>query len=248
VRVAALYDVHGNAPALDAVLAEVDGDGIDRIVFGGDLFWGPWPAEVLERVLALGDRALFVRGNTERETFAPDPDDRWTESAHWVAARLGEEALARGAGWPTTVELTVEALGRVCFCHATPRSDDEIVTPRSPEAVLADALGGTDAAIVVCGHTHVQFDLEAGGRRLVNAGSVGFPYEERPGAYWLELGPDVRHRRTDYDIASAAKALDEVAWPGPFSGSGLLEPASPEDAIARFESRRAEAAADEHSS
>jgi predicted phosphodiesterase len=247
VKVAALYDVHGNLPALEAVLAEVDDEGFERIVFGGDLFWGPWPAEVGELVLGLAGRALYVRGNCERETYSPEPDDRWAESCRWVSERLGGDATTLGAGWPTTVEIPVDGLGMVCFCHATPRSDDELVTPFSPEPVLAAALGGTEAAVVVCGHTHVQFDVEAGDKRLVNAGSVGFPYEKTSGAYWLELGAEVRHRRSEYDVASAAKALDEVGWPGPWSGSDVLRPASPEEALATREARRAEAAPGPHS-
>ena len=241
MRVACLYDIHGNLPALDAVLVEVAREEFTHAVIGGDVFWGPWPAESLARVRSLGAEVLFVRGNCDRETFARDPSDRFAAVNAWVAGRLSGADEAFVGGWPATVELAVDGVGRTCFCHATIGSDTEIVTPRSPRPALTAALAGTDAEVVVCGHTHVQFDLDVGGTRLVNAGSVGWGYEGRPGAYWLELGPSIRHRRTEYDYEAAAAALAEVAWPGPLGPGDLLAPPSPDEAIAAFEARRARA-------
>ena len=182
-------------------------------------------------------------GNCDRETFARDPSDRFAAVNAWVAGSLSGADEAFVGGWPATVELAVDGVGRTCFCHATIGSDTEIVTPRSPRAALTAALAGSDAEVVVCGHTHVQFDLDVGGTRLVNAGSVGWGYEGRPGAYWLELGPSIRHRRTEYDHEAAAASLAEVAWPGPLGPGDLLAPPSPEEAIAAFEARRAPALA-----
>ncbi len=236
MKVAALYDIHGNLPALEAVLAEVEREGFDAIVVGGDAFWGPWPAETLDRLLAL-ERARFVIGNCDHETFE-QADGQYAEANAWVAGKLeaGTEALV--AGWPLTVELAIDGLGRVCFCHSTPRSDTEVVTPLTPEPDIVEALSGTDAATVVCGHVHVQWDIPAGRKRLVNAGSVGFGYEGRPGAFWLELGPDVRHRRTEYDVEAAAAALAELDSPLPFEPSDLTSPSGPDEVIAHFESLR----------
>lgn len=155
-RVAALYDVHGNLPALDAVLAEFEEIGADAlVVVGGDFAVGPLPAETLERLRALGDRALFIRGNGERELLDPreDATDAWVERTRYVAGAITDEQRAFLAGVAETVAVDVAGLGPVLFCHATPRSDSEIVTRLTPESRLADAIAGVDAAVVVCGHT-----------------------------------------------------------------------------------------------
>jgi putative phosphoesterase len=217
VRVAALSDVHGNLPALEAVLAEVAREGVERIVSGGDLLSPPFPAECLERLLALGDSVLFVRGNADRDT-------------------VGFEEVV--AGWPLTVEVDVDGLGRVLFCHGSPRSDEEILTRVSPEERVVAALAGVEAAIVVGGHTHVQFDREVGGRRLVNAGSVGMPYEGRHGAFWALLGPDVELRRTEYDAGPMVSALEAIGDPGALDRVGWLrDPPDPDEVSAYFESQ-----------
>jgi putative phosphoesterase len=176
VRVAALYDVHGNLPALEAALAEVEREGVKHVVCGGDLLGMDEDAACLERLRAFGD-VTFVRGNADR-------------------ASSGFDDVV--AGWPLTAELDVEGLGRVVFCHATPASDEELVTRITPEAELPRIYA---APVTVVGHTHVQYDRSVGGTRVVNAGSVGMPYEHRPGAYWALLGPDVELRRTDYEGA-----------------------------------------------
>jgi putative phosphoesterase len=201
MRVAALCDVHGNVHALDAVLAELEGEEIDAIVFGGDLAAGPLPAETLERIESLRERALFVRGNADRE-----PGD-------WVAGRLDERQQRFLAGLPETQELEVDGLGPTLFCHGSPRSDSEILTAVSTDERLREILAGVEAEVVVCGHTHHQFDRAVDGVRLVNAGSVGMAYEGRPGAYWALLGPDVDLRRTDFDFEAAAAAFRTSGFP-----------------------------------
>jgi putative phosphoesterase len=225
VRVAALYDVHGNLPALDAVLEEVERENVDRVVFGGDVISGPWPAETLERVLRLGDRALVVLGNADRDL---EP---------WRRERLGDEGHAVVLDWPLTVSLDVEGLGRVLFCHATPRSDEEIVTRLTPEERLREILTGVEADVVVHGHVHVRYDRRAAGFRIVNPGSVGLPYETQPGAYWAILGPGVEHRRTKYDydaMINAARALDFPRLDD-LVQSSLVEPIGPDAATEYFE-------------
>ena len=230
MRIAALYDVHGNLPALDAVLRDVDDDA--AIVIGGDVAAGPWPAETLERLRGLGDRVLWLRGNADRELAAapePRPGGPPPEVIEWVHTKLSDEQLAFVTGLPERQSVDVEGLGPVLFCHATPRSDDELLTRISPDDRWAAALAGVDEATVVVGHTHVQFDRRVGEKRLVNAGSVGMPYEREPGAYWAVLGPDVELRRTAYDVDAAAKAIDEAGWPEEWPA------ATPEEATEFFE-------------
>ena len=199
-RVAALYDVHGNLPALEAVLAEV-GDA-DLIVVGGDVVGGPFPAETVERLRDLGDRVRWLRGNAERELVEqPPPREAGPPPGELerLRAALSDEQVDFVYGLPERVELDVEGLGRVLFCHATPQNDLDIVTPLTPEERLRRILEGVTADAVVAGHTHIQEDRRVGGVRWVNAGSVGMPYEDEPGACWALLGPEVELRRTEYD-------------------------------------------------
>ncbi len=108
------------------------------------------------------------------------------------------------------MELDVDGLGRVLFCHASPRNDEDVFLEGTAPEHVEPLLDGVAANVVVCGHTHMQFSREVGGKRIVNAGSVGMAYEDAPGAYWALLGPDVEHRRTAYDPA----ALEGSGFPG----------------------------------
>src|SRR5918999_2300582 len=216
MRVAALYDVHGNLPALEAVLADVDRERPDAIVVGGDMVSGPIPAETLERLRGL-ERAHFLRGNADRGVVAirrGEPEPELGLNDEWIAGRLSDEQIDFLAGLPLTVTLDVDGLGRVCFCHATPRDDEEIFTERTPDDVLAGMLAGTEEAVVVCGHTHMQVDRRVGRWRVVNAGSVGLPYDTERGPRWALLGPDVSFRRSQLDQDRAAEALRASGWPG----------------------------------
>ncbi|MBD0330073.1 MAG: metallophosphoesterase family protein [Thermoleophilia bacterium] len=239
--VAALYDVHGNLPAIEAVLAEPDVRAAELIVVGGDCVAGPQPRETLERLLALGDRARFVRGNADRETVesrdAPSRDDEIGAATHWVAQQLSGGQLDFLAALPLTTVVEVDGLGEVLFCHATPRDDEVIFTRLTPEERMRELLAGVEQRIVVCGHTHVQVDREVAGVRVVNAGSVGLPYEGGPGAYWALLGPDVEHRRTEYDVDAAAADFADKGPDGDGSWftSTLLEAPTAEHASETFE-------------
>jgi predicted phosphodiesterase len=198
MRVAALYDVHGNLPALEAVLAEVDAD---LILAGGDVIGGAAPAETVERLRGLGDGVRWLRGNAERELVElPPPREAGPPPGELerLRAALTDEQADFLYGLPERVELDVDGLGHVLFCHATPQNDLDIVTPLTPDTRLERILVGVDAGVVVAGHTHIQEDRAVAGVRWVNAGSVGMPYEEAAGAYWALLGPDVELRRTEY--------------------------------------------------
>ncbi len=237
MRVAALNDIHGNLPALDAVLAEVESEGVDAIVCGGDVVGGPFSREVFDRLAGL-PHVLAVRGNADREVL----EGRDAYGIDWAAerARLGEKRLSVVASWPLTVELDVAEIGRTLFCHAVPSADEPIFTRITPDEDVGRLLGDVDAALLVCGHTHVQFDrVLPSGLRVLNAGSVGMPYEGRPGAFWALLGPSVELRRTEYDAEAAAAAIREVGRPSDDQLAGyLLEPPDPDEVTAFFESQR----------
>jgi putative phosphoesterase len=233
VRIAALYDIHGNLPALEAVLTELDAAGANHVLVGGDLVAGPFPAECLDVLEAYGDRVSFVRGNADREVVGGGTDDR-----AWCLDALGPERAQRVADWPLTVTLEADRLGPVLFCHATPRDDEAFLTSLTPDDAVAEALSGVDEDVVAYGHIHVQY--ERGERpRLVNPGSVGWPHEGRPGAYWALFGPDVEFRRTEYDVEPAVERIRATGYPGfDFMAETLFKPPTPEEATEHFEALR----------
>lgn len=238
MRIAALYDIHGNLDALEAVLEEVEAAAPDLILLGGDVVLGPFPAETLDRLLALQRPVTWIRGNTDRVVVAPTiPEgDPWRDRIAWVAERLTPERRARIAGWPTTVTHEVEGLGPTVFCHGTPRDDAEIITPITTEERLREIMAGVEEPVVVGGHVHVQYDRLAAGKRIVNAGSVGMPYEHQRGACWALLGPGVQHRRTSYDLARAAERIRACGIPRAEDlVTTLLTPPTPEEVSERFE-------------
>ena len=236
MRVAAISDIHGNLPALEAVLAEIDEEAVDEIVVGGDTAHGPWPSEVLDLLVERGARV--VRGNADREVV--ERSDRYGPLAPWSADRLGERRLEVARSWPLTVEIEVDGLGSVLVCHSTPTSEDPIYTRITPDAELAGIFESVDADVVVCGHTHMQYDRTlASGLRIVNPGSVGLPYEGARGAYWALLGPDVEFRRTEYDVDAAVAAIEVMRVPvdGPLL-EHLVDPPDSESTTEYFESAR----------
>jgi len=243
MAVAALYDIHGNLPALRAVLAELDRVEIETIVVGGDVASGPLPAETVAALEALGDRALFVRGNSDRDVVeafrgrseaGADPAQR---AAAFAAARISAAQCEFLDGFVESVALEVEQLGPVLFCHGSPRGESEVITTATSVRRLRVILDGVALPTVVCGHTHRHFDRLLGDYRIVNAGSVGLPYEGRAGAYWALLGPDVELRRTDYDIAAAAAELRAggFADTDQMIGPSLIDPADPDEVAALLE-------------
>ncbi|WP_102125345.1 metallophosphoesterase family protein [Deinococcus planocerae] len=240
---AALYDVHGNLPALEAVLDEVERVGARQVLIGGDVAYGPFVRETLDLLLALGDRAGWVRGNADRElveffdtgtTGASLPDDQRRALA-WEAQRLDRSHRDFLAALPHRRRVEVEGLGPVLFCHGSPRSDEEIITRLTSEERLARLLAGVEERVVVCGHTHVPFDRVVGGVRVVNAGSVGMGYGP-PGASWALLGPGVEVRHTGYDRERAAALFRRSGHPlGDTFAENVERPASAEEASTFFE-------------
>jgi predicted phosphodiesterase len=238
MRVAALYDIHGNLPALEAVLAEVEEAEPDVVLVGGDIVLGPMPRETLELLLGLGERALFVRGNCDRLMGEEIGEAGLNaDRARWSAEQLQRGQRAWLAALPDTQSLDVDGLGPTLFCHGSPRSDEEILTAISSELRVGETVAGVAEQIVVCGHTHVQFDRAAAGKRLVNAGSVGMPYESLPGAYWALFGPGLEMRRTDYDREAAAEAIRATTFPDAreFAEENVLTIPSGHEATELFE-------------
>ena len=236
MRVAAISDIHANLRALEAVLADVERERVDSIVVGGDTVAGPWPVEVFD--LVAGADASIVRGNADRAVL--ERDEQFGSNPPWCADQLGEARLVSVASWPLTCELEIEGLGRVLVCHSTPTADDPIYTRITPDDVLADLLGPVDADVLVCGHTHMQYDRTlTNGLRIVNPGSVGMPYEGKAGAYWAVLGDDVEFRRSEYDVQAAVAEIDATDAPVERFVEYLLEPRDPAATTEYFESLRA---------
>lgn len=242
MRIAALYDIHGNLPALEAVLQEIRLTEIDRVMVGGDVVPGPMPRESLECLLNFELPIDFIRGNGEAAVLAHlagmDPGnlpEQAREAVNWSAEQVPPEHQQLLASWPGTLRLEVPGLGDVLFCHATPRSDTESFTRLTPEERLLPAFEGLDAAVVVCGHTHMPFDRTIGRIRVVNAGSVGMPFGE-PGSYWLLLEPEVDLRRTQYDLTRAAERIRSTRYPQArdFAAQSVLQSSSEEQMLEVF--------------
>ena len=226
-KIAVVSDVHGNSPALAAVLAEIEREQPDLIVSCGDLTWGPLPEETYE--LARGLNARFVRGNADRAVLEEVSE---TEKEQWMQARHTDEMRAFLAGFEEHVVVHVDGLGAVRFCHGSPRTDEECVTPETPEERVREFSQGVEQRVIVTGHVHIQFDREVAGIRSVNSGSVGLPYEGRPGAYWAMLGPDVELRRTEYDIEETIERYRASRQPGVEQiVEMMVEPPEPREVI-----------------
>lgn len=242
MRVAALYDIHGNLPALEAALQDVHAADVDLVVIGGDAVLGPMPRETLECLLATPLPIQFIQGNCEREMLTQlaggDPTSvppAFREIMRWVGDQLLPEHRQVIASWPVGLQVEIPGLGDVLFCHATPRSDTECFTRHTPEDRLRPVFEGLDVSAVICGHTHMQFDRVIGRMRVINAGSVGMPFGE-PGAYWLLLGPGVQHRQTTFDLARAADRIRATDYPQAqeFAAHNVLQPPSEERMIEVF--------------
>lgn len=242
MRVAAVYDIHGNLPALEAVLKEVQAVAVDLVVVGGDILPGPMPRETLECLLNLDVPVKFIQGNCEIDALAEmnGPGalrcpEQFREILRWSAQQLFPEYEQFVAGWPKTLRMEVGGLGAVLFCHATPRDDNEIFTRLTPDERLLPIFQKLDVVMVVCGHTHMQFDRMIGNIRVVNAGSVGMPFGE-PGADWLLLDGDVQLKHTTYNLGEAAARIQQTNYPQAqdFAANNVLQPPKEDEMLAVF--------------
>ena len=219
MRVAAIYDIHGNLPALEAILQDIRQANVELVVAGGDLVPGPFPRETLACLLNLEIPVQFIQGNGEVDALAEMAGtgalrvpERFREVVRWSAQQLYPEYQPLIAGWNKTLRVNIDGLGTVLFCHATPRDDNEIFTFLTPAERLLPIFEGLDASLVVCGHTHMQFDRRIGTTRVVNAGSVGMPFGQ-PGADWLLFRPEIQFRHTSYDLIEAAARIQTTKYP-----------------------------------
>jgi len=241
MRVACLYDIHGNLPALEAVLADVHEARVDRVVVGGDLLPGPMPRECLDLIYSLSIPAECIIGNGDRETAiaARGPvssviPEFFRDAMRWNAAQLTPRDLEVIDAWPLTIRMTIDGIGAVLLCHATPRNDTEIFVKTTAEEKLRPIVDSLGVQLVVCGHTHMQFDRLVGPTRIINAGSVGMPFQDA-GAYWALLGPGVTLRRTGYDLDRAAARVRATAYPQAAPcAAGILTPPSEQATLEQF--------------
>jgi predicted phosphodiesterase len=191
------------------------------------------PNETLAIVRALDTPARFVRGNADRMV-GTDESDR----GRWLAAVHGEENVRLVNGFDPYVVADVDGLGPTRFVHGSPRSDEECVTPRTPEERVSEFMADVPERVVVTAHVHVSYDRVVGGVRLVGPGSVGRPYEGERGARWALLGPDVDLRRTEYDYEAAAELYRASGIPAVEDDvQMLLEPITRDEIIEHAEAR-----------
>jgi predicted phosphodiesterase len=240
--VACLFDIHGNLPALEAVLDEVLQSEADHVVVGGDVLPGPFPRECLDRLFALDLPVEFIIGNGDRETLTALRDgvskavpQYFHEAMRWNAQQLTEEDATAIAQWPLTRRLHVGGIGDVLFCHATPRNDSEIFMRTTSDATLLPIFEPLGVHAVVCGHTHMQHQRTVGTTRVINAGSIGASFQG-PGAYWALMGPTVQLRRTYYDVERAAARVRATTYPQKeeFAATSILQPPTEEATLKLF--------------
>jgi Icc-related predicted phosphoesterase len=242
MRVAAIYDIHGNLPALEAVLQDIRQAKVDQIVVGGDVLPGPMPRETLSCLLDLKIPTQFIQGNGEVAVLehlagreAAHVPAQYQPMLQWVAQQLASEHERVLSSWPKTLSVEIPGIGDVLFCHATPRNENECFTRLTPEETLLPVFTGLNAPLVVCGHAHMQFDRMIGRTRVVNAGSVGMLFGA-PRADWLLLGPGVELRHTAYDLTKAAERIRETPYPQAkeFAEHNVLQPPSEEEMLKVF--------------
>lgn len=232
MRVAALYDIHGNLPALQAVFDDVERCEVDRIVVGGDVVLGPMSNECLSFLESIPIPISYIKGNCEvailnqLKNKLPDSfPDAIKRQIEWTASSLSTLHQSMLANWPATVTLEIAGLGNVLFCHATPQNENDIFTKFTPIEKLLSIFEPVKEPIVMCGHTHMQFDIQVAAARVVNAGSVGMPFG-KPGAYWALLNEKIELMHTLYDFNKASEIIKQSSYPqaNEFAENHVLNP------------------------
>ena len=239
MKVAALYDIHGNLPALKAVLEELDEMRVDQIVIGGDLILGPMSKECLDLLVDFSKSIQFILGNCEISVLEQKEGrlqqqfpESVLEDIKWTADQLDSKDQQVISNWPETIQLEIEGIGKVLFCHATPRNPFEIFTKQTSDQKLLPIFNSLDVDIVICGHTHMQFDRQIGNVRVINAGSVGMPFG-KSGAHWLLIDEGFDFRQTTYDLNKAAAIIRQTSYPRAegFAANNILNQPSEESML-----------------
>ena len=219
MKIAALYDKHGNLPALNAVLHEVDKLDVDLIVVGGDVLLGPMPTQCLDRLAEIEKPVKYVMGNCDELVIdylkgkkLPNLPQTVIDDIKWTAKQIENSYYVAVSNWPMTQDVESDTLGKILFCHSTPTNHSFNITRLTPEDKLKDEFGEVVASIIVCGHTHMQFDRMIADKRAINAGSVGMPFGKR-GAYWLLVDNEVKLKYTSYDFEYAARQITQTDHP-----------------------------------
>jgi len=235
-RFAVLSDVHGNLLALEAILTDLQAQGVPDVtwVLGDLAVFGPRPVETLARLRALPDVA-FLQGNTDRYLvtgrrpvlFVRTPDD-WARmptqlaqrdaNFHWTVERLPWADYEFLRDLPTRLEMDVPGYGRLVAVHAVPGNDETSLYPTTSDDQVRPHLAGLDARLLLCGHTHRPMDRVVDSVRLVNDGSVGLPLDgdPRPAYALLDFEGDqctVTIRRVAYDLEAVVAELEQVEHP-----------------------------------
>ena len=216
---AVLYDIHGNLPALEAVLADADTARVDQYLLGGDYGTpSPWPLETLSRLRELRN-ATWIRGNGERWLREPPLDRPEVMGAYDVfRGSLPDEEVDWLYALPPQTELD-----GILYVHGSPLSDVESFAPQ-PEDGEERMLAGVCDRTVVFGHSHQQFRRPGpDGTDLVNPGSVGMPLDGDVRAAWAVWDGDFEFRRTDYDNERAAAAYRDLPGPGEIFAARILK-------------------------
>lgn len=242
MKVAAVYDIHGNLPALEAVLEEIDALEVNQIVVGGDVVLGPMSRECLDRLLSCKIPIQFIKGNCEiavleemDKGYQGSLPQSVVEDIRWTARQLLPRHQKEMLNWPMTVTFRMNGLGKILFCHATPENENENFTKLTPEEKLLPIFSDVNAEVVVCGHTHMQFDRRIGTKRVINAGSVGMPFG-KPGAYWLLIDSDINFRHVVYNARQAVTRVRNTTYPHAeqFAEGSILNPPSEESMLKLF--------------
>lgn len=243
MKIAAIYDIHANPIALRAVLSDIEKNDVDLIIVGGDVVAGPMPKETLGLLQNVTQPIKYILGNAESEVLRYLNGEEINglskmadEEARWTSRQLSFKQKEFIGSWSQTEKVELNKLGTVLFCHGTPRSDVEIFTKTTSKKKLKQIFGNVDASVVVCGHTHMQFDRKIENIRVVNAGSVGMPFG-KTGADWLLLDGSIKFKHTEFDLEEAAKIIRESNYPDAesFVLNNVLTTPSESDAIKMLE-------------
>lgn len=208
--VTVIADIHGVAPALEAVLDVESAAPSEALVVLGDIAVGPQPNRVIELVRMHEDRLVAIRGNADRALYEfvdGEIDEFGEEVDRWAAEQITPENLDWLRQLPAMLDIQVSGMGRILCCHASPRNDTEILLVDTRMSRWQEAFAGLDPDVttVLGGHTHMPFQRLVERRLVVNPGSVGMPYG-RAGAHWARIANGVIESRVTHFDVERAKA------------------------------------------